>query len=215
MKHSNCINKLLVTTAAVIALSGCQTIPLAGAVSGIMGLGASSGGADILSKQAEVIVSFNVALLGLSQANAKMASALGLQEDADLALNSAKTLEAGEITGKDEISSIVTSNNQISKNIVAKMAEKQVLNDSAKAEFRSALLPYGVGVVAGINGAKQAADSLMNATADPMQIMKLGTLIYLAKEGPGLIKIFSDTTGAIIDYAKFQGIDASAIPSGL
>lgn len=208
-------NKIALTTAAVIALSGCQTIPMAGVVSGLMGGGASSSGADMVGKQAEVVASFNIALLGLSQANEKMASALGLKDAAELARNRAGCLDTASCTGKEEIESQRTNNEKIFKIIEEKMAEGEALSDDAKAEFQSALLPYGVGVVAGINGAKQAVDSLKDATSDPTQIMRLGTLIYLAKEGPGLLTSFAKTTSAITKYASNQGIDTTSMPSEL
>jgi hypothetical protein len=169
----------------------------------------------MVATQTEVVLSFNVALKGLSQAQAKMADALGLKEEAALAENNAKAFEAGSITGKDELSSKISSSKEITDKILAKMAEKGKLDDAAKAKFGSSLLPYGVGVVAGVNGAKKAVESLEAATSDPVGIMKLGTLIFLAKEGPGLIKSFVEATGAISSYASYQGISTSDLPPNL
>jgi hypothetical protein len=206
MKTIKWLSTATLATALVLSATGALALNLGNLAGGLSG-GGSKDGADMAATQTEVVLSFNIALKGLSQAQAKMAGALGLKEEAALAAENAAAFEAGSITGKDELSSKIVSSNQINEKLIAAMEAKPKLDEEAKSKFASSLPPFGIGVVAGINGIKKAVDSLQAATSDPMQVMKLGTLIYLAKEGPNLLKSFGNVTQAISAYTSYQGID--------
>lgn len=213
MKTIKWVGTASLAAALALSVTGAIAFSLGNAVGALTG-GGAKGGVDMVATQTEVVLSFNVALKGLSQAQAKMADALGLKEEAALATKNAADFEAGSITGKDELSSKIVSSSKITEKLMTALEAKPKLDEAAKSKFASGLPPYGIGVVAGINGIKKAVDSLEAASSDPMQLMKLGTLIYLAKEGPSLLKSFGNATQAISTYTSSQGIDFTA-PKGL
>jgi len=182
-------------------------------------MGGDSGGSqgDFGAAETEVVGLINSALKNLSTSQAMILDALGLKDDAAVAQQNAEDLENGSITGKDEIASKLESSQALNDKIVAKLAEKEQLDSDAKSKFGQSLLPYAKGVVSGVQAGKKAADTLKSLSANPMQLTKFGTLAYVGKEAPTMISNFVDATGAIKDFATYQGIptDDLAEASGL
>lgn len=211
------VNKLLSYTTAVIlmfSVTGCSAL---GGLGGLMGGDSGGSQGDFGAAETEVVGLINSALKNLSTSQAMILDALGLKDDAAVAQQNAEDLENGSITGKDEIASKLESSQALNDKIVAKLAEKEQLDSDAKSKFGQSLLPYAKGVVSGVQAGKKAADTLKSLSANPMQLTKFGTLAYVGKEAPTMISNFVDATGAIKDFATYQGIptDDLAEASGL
>ncbi len=196
--------------AATSIFTGCVSL------GGLMG---GSSGGDFGATEGEVVGLINTSLQNLTKSQAIMLDALDLKDEAAVAENTAKSLEDGSLTGKDELAEQIENAKSTNEKIKAEMSKNVALSEDAKRKFGTALLPYGKGVVAGISGAKKAADALKSLSSDPMNITKFGTLVYVGKEAPGLLSMFADATSSIKDFATYQGINtddlSAADESGL
>ena len=199
--------------ASVFLASGANALSLGG-IGGALG-GGSGDSVDFGATEGEVVGLINTSLKNLSKAQSIMLDALGLKDEAAVAEKNAQDLEKGDITGKDELADKIKNSKSLSDKIVAKLKQKEALSAEAKKKFGTGILPYGKGVIAGISGAKKAADALKSMSSNPMNLTKFGTLVYVGKEAPGLLSMFADATSAIKDFSTHQGIKTDELESGL
>ena len=176
--------------------------------------------ADALDQQAELMEQVTKSLTSLAGAQTLMAEALGLKEEAAIASQNATDLEAGGLTGSDDIEKRLASSDTVTDAIEAKMAEGEQLSDESKKIFASSLPPYGVGSVGMVTSAKSAATTASNLTssADPQILAKideLKSIVSFGKAAPSIISGFKDTTGSIIKFAQANNIDTSELEADI
>lgn len=183
----------------------------------VPGLGGGSGdGVDIdalTGKQSELVKSMTKALLNLSKAQAKFLEALGEKEAAIAAAMYISALEKGEAIGKDNLEKALVQSKESQKIINKKIAEQKVLEAEAKITFAKGVPPYGRGVAGlAVTGfkAKETVDSI-GSNPSPLIITKIGSLFFIAKETPGAISMFSNSTGTMIDFATMNEIDTKPL----
>lgn len=183
----------------------------------IPGLGGGSGGdvdIDALTgKQSELVNSMTKALLNLSKAQTKFLEALGEKEAAIAASMYISALEKGEAIGKDDLEKALVQSRESQKIIDKKIAEQKVLEVEAKIIFAKGVPPYGKGVAGlaftGLK-AKETVDSI-GSNPSPMIITKVGSLFFIAKETPGAISMFGNSTGTMMDFATMNKIDTKPL----
>ncbi len=180
----------------------------------LIGGGSKSGGVDVnalINDQSALLKQVSAALLELAKSQVLMADALGLKEQSAIASQNASALEAGELTGKDDMEKQITSNQEVSKAIDAKLAESKVLSAEGKSTFTKSLVPYGKGSVGMVISSKTAIDKgkSVSKIKDPTAIAKLGALISYAKRAPDLITSFVTSTSSIIKFSKANKVDTA------
>lgn len=178
--------------------------------------GGSDGDVDIdalTGKQSELVKSMTKALLNLSKAQTKFLEALGEKEAAIAASMYISALEKGEAIGKDDLEKALVQSRESQKIIDKKIAEQKVLEAEAKITFAKGVPPYGKGVAGlAITGlkAKETVDSI-GSNPSPMIITKVGSLFFIAKETPGAISMFANSTGTMMDFATMNKIDTKPL----
>ena len=180
--------------------------------------GLGGGGVDVdslLAAQGDVVKTLSSSLRNLTAAQILMAEALGLKEEAASARELSSSLESGDLSGKDDIKKAVSNSVSTQEKINSTIAEGAVLSAESKLQFGKSLLPYGkgsFGMVKTGQKAKAQAESV-SQTKNPMVLRKVGTLLYVAKNTPKLLKTFSGSTKALLKFARSNGIDTSDIES--
>ena len=167
----------------------------------------------LVDQQSALIKELNSALYHLNTSLERMLRALGLQEAADAARATAEAVKAGELTGKDEIKKVVAATKEATAAANEKMLEGVVLDAEGKVIFASSLPHYGFGsvkMVTTAQAASEAAQSLQNTT-DLTILTKVGTLLEVGMQAPGLINTFSSATSNIMKFAQDNGIDTEKL----
>ena len=169
----------------------------------------------LVNDQSALLKQVSAALLSLAQSQSIMAGALGLKEQAAIANQNASALEAGDLTGKDDMEKQISSSQEINDSILAGLAESEGMSAESKAEFAKSLAPYGKGAVGLVTSSKTAAEKAksLSGTKDFTVLKKLGTLLSFSKKAPGLISSFTSATGGIIKFSKANGIDTAELES--
>jgi hypothetical protein len=120
-------------------------------------------------------------------------------------------LEAGELTGKDDMEKQITSNQEVSEAIQDKIGESAILSEEGKKTFAKSLPHYGIGSFGIVKSAKTAiakGKSLKNIR-DLSVLKKLDSLLSYTKKAPSLIKNETNATGTIIKFCKANGVDTA------
>lgn len=176
--------------------------------------------ADALDQQAALMEQVTKSLTNLASSQTLMAEALGLKEEAAIASQNATDLEAGGLTGSDDMEKRLASSGTVTDAIEAKMAEGEQLSDESKKIFASSLPSYGMGSVGMVTSAKSAATTASNLTssADPQILAKmdeLKSIVSFGKAAPSIISGFKDTTASIIKFAQANNIDTSELEADI
>lgn len=167
----------------------------------------------LVDQQSALIKELNSALYHLNTSLERMLRALGLQEAADAANATAEAVKAGELTGRDEIKKVVAATKEATAAANEKMLEGVVLDAEGKVIFASSLPHYGFGsvkMVTTAQAASEAAQSLQNTT-DLTILSKVGSLLEVGMQAPGLISTFGSATSNIMKFAQDNGIDTEKL----
>ncbi len=178
--------------------------------------GGDSGGVDVkalTNDQSSLLKQVSAALLALAKSQALMSEALGLKEQAAIASQNAASLEAGELTGKDDMEKQIASSQEVSDAIQAKIEESEALTAKEKETFAKSLPPYGVGSIGVIRTSKTAIETSKSVlgSKDLTVLSKLGPLLSYAKKAPSLISNFTSCTSSVINFSKKNEIDTSEL----
>lgn len=173
----------------------------------------ASGGAsaDLGGQQTSLVKNFIAANVEVLKANAKMGEALGLKGKAEEAEAVAQQLTSGATVDKDSASKAATAAGDTSGAIAAKLAEKPVLDASAKAQFAAGLVNLVSGVAKYVNMGRDVSamgDGLKSAS--PMQLASLGAAAYVVSKFPAAASEMSKALKNAIDFAKSNGIEVPA-----
>lgn len=217
--------KKLIATAAVAAAAFVPGLTLAQfsmpSIPGVGKSGSTAPAAD-LSVQGDALVrGYVAASKEVLNANAKMASALGLKEKAASAEGQANSLGEGATTGNLGDSNKVVADT--SGAIAESMARKPVLDAAAKATFAAGLAHLVNGGVkyAGLGkDVTSMGNGLKGASA--MQMTKLASAAWVVSKFPASASDLYKTIQAAIAFARENGIevpgnaaDATAALGGL
>ena len=169
--------------------------------------GGGDKGPDLTGTQTELTGTLKEALINLSKSQALMAKAMGLDEQAILAEKNAEGLKSGDLGAKDDIEKSIETAASVQDAIAKKSAEKTVLDAESKAVFVSSIPFYIKGGVGAGMTAKKAVDAGKSlASAGPMALLKVGPLVAIVAEMPGLITKLSSATGQIMDFMTANDI---------
>jgi len=161
---------------------------------------------DLVAAEEDVVRMISSSLLNLTLAQVIIFEAIGLKEEAAIAEEYANSMEEGSLMGKKEMEANISKSQELNEKIVEKLEEKQDLDEDAKVMFATSLPPYAKGAMSGIQGSQRAIEIAQSIQSNPLNVLKFGTVIFVAKEAPGLISSFTATTGALQDFATYQGI---------
>jgi hypothetical protein len=169
--------------------------------------GGGNKGSDLTGSQTELTGSLKSALINLGKSQVLMAKAMGLDEQVILAEKNVKGLQAGDMGAKDEVEKRIETAASVQEAIAKKSAEKEILSAESKVVFVSSIPFYikgGVGTAMTTKKAVDAGKSL--ASAGPMALLKLGPLVAIVAELPGLLGKLGSSTKQIIDFMTANDI---------
>lgn len=173
-------------------------------------------GPDLTGTQTELTGSLKQALIDLSKSQALMAKAMGLDEQAMLAEKNQEGLKSGDMGAKDEIEKRIETAASVQEAIAKESAKKTVLDAESKAVFISSIPFYIKGGVGAGMTAKKAVDAGKSlASAGPMALLKVGPLVAIVAEMPGLISKLVSATGNIADFMTANDIDNTEMKTKL
>ncbi len=178
----------------------------------VPGLGGGAVNMDQLTgKQSQLVKSMTGALLQLTEAQSKFLEALGEKEAAIAARMYVDALKKGEAIGKDDLEKALNQTEKSQEVINKKVIEVTMLDAKAKVIFASGLPPYGKGVSGLVSTGFQAQQTVSSLDLNPMIIAKIGSLLFIAKNTPGAISLFSNSTGTMMDFATTNEIDTKPL----
>tara|TARA_B100000686_G_scaffold98166_1_gene105084 strand:+ start:1921 stop:2571 length:651 start_codon:yes stop_codon:yes gene_type:complete len=170
-------------------------------------MGGGDKGPDLTGTQTELTGNLKDALINLGKSQQLMAKAMGLDEQAMAAGKMVEGLKAGDLGAKDDVEKTIQTAASVQDAIAKKSAEKEVLGAESKAVFVSSVPFYikgGVGTFQTGKKAVEAGQSL--ASAGPMALLKLGPLVAIVAELPGLVSKLGSSTKQIIDFMTANDI---------
>ena len=173
--------------------------------------GGGDSGPDFGSKQTAVTASLTEALKNLSKSQSLMLKALGLDEKAKLSEENQKCIAAGDCGAKDDIEKALELSKSSQEAIVEEMAKGKTLDAASKAVFVSSVPFYIKGAIGTIKTGKEAVDAGKSlASAGPMALLKVGTLVTIVSNLPTLVTKLASSTGSIIDFMSNNGLEDQA-----
>jgi hypothetical protein len=205
MKRLIAIAVLTASAAAPTALFAQFSMPT------IPGLGKPAGGApaDLGGQQDSLMRNFSSANKDVLTANAKMAEALGLKDQATSAQTAANSLTEGAT--KDNLSDANKAVADTGGAIAAAMAKKPELDAASKATFATGLVSLLSGVTRYVGLSSDVKNMSMGLKgASPMQMPKLGSALYVVSNFPSSASQLSKAVQNATAFAKENGI---AVPA--
>ena len=208
MKYANLgLWKVKFFTTIFVLFTACSVYAIGfGDIGGMLG----GGGPDLSGKQSELTGSLRSALINLAKSQAIMAKALGLDEQAMLAEQNAKNMEAGDMGTKAEVEKSIEISASVQEEIAKETAKKTILDVESKAVFVTSVPFYIKGVLGSVQTGKEAvAVGQSMASLNPMALLKIGALVTIVSNLPNLISKLSSSTGQIMDFMTVNEIDNS------
>lgn len=207
----NILNKSIVSTFVFVAAMGLSASSYAFSMGGLMGggSGSSGGGANLSATQNKTAADYVAGNLLVISANTEMAQALNLDGTVATLKASSDALKAG--TSEDSIKASDVAVSKSTEEISNKLKSNPKLDAASKSHFAAGLVALVSGAVSYAKVGKDLTDSKSAvSSASPMDLMKLGELVYITKTAPGNMKNLSDALTTAISFAKGQGIPAPA-----
>ena len=170
---------------------------------------------SLSDQQSAVVVSLNSTLRNLSKSQIIFAEALDLKEVAEVAKMNSENLAKGDFAGKDKLKKVLSSSNDVQAKINKKMEENQVLSAESKVKFAKGVSPYVDGTIDAVATGKNAQTAIysLSNSRDLRVITKMGTLMYVATESPGIIELFFDSTNTLTKFMTTNGMDTEDLKS--
>ena len=199
--------RILITTFVAVSIMGASVSSYAFGLGDLTGGNNSKGGGtDLSATQTQTVNDYVAASTLLLSANGKMSEALGLKEQVAKYKETADSLTAGTSEDSNKKADEALSNG--TQAISDAMKNKPQLSAESKAKFTAGLVDLAAGTVgyAKVGKDVSSAQSAISS-ASPMQLMKLGELVYLAKSAPASIKSYSSALSSAISFAKENKIE--------
>ena len=175
-----------------------------------MSKGSANSGVDLVGQQSALVSGFVGANKDVLIANAKMAEALGLKNQAIDAQASADALGKGATDTRD-----LDATNKVANDtggaVAAALAKKPVLDAAAKSTFSLGLVSLASGSIkyaALGKGVKDMASGL--SSASPMDLPKLQSASFIVSKFPESASNLTKALKGAVDFAKNNGIEVPA-----
>ena len=214
MKYANLsLWKIKFFTTIFVLFTACSVYAFGlGDIGSMLG----GGGPDLSGKQSELTGALRGALINLSKSQVIMAKALGLDEQAMLAEQNVKSMEAGDMGTKAEVEKALEISASVQEEIAKEAVKKTVLDGASKAVFITSTPFYIKGVLGSVQTGKDATDAGKSmADLKPAALLKIGPLVTIVQNIPNLISKLSSSTGQIIDFMSANEIDNSEMKDKL
>lgn len=211
------MKKLFATAATAAAIAAAIASPALvqaqfsmPSIPGVGKLGGSSASSGDVATQGDALVRGYVsANKDVLNANARMASALGLKDQAASAASTASSLGDGATVGNLGDGNKVVSDT--SGAIAESMAKKPALDAAAKATFAEGLVHLVNGSVkyGGLGKDVSNVGKGLQA-ANPMQLSRLGSAAWVVSKFPGSASDLFKTVQTAIAFARENNIEVPA-----
>lgn len=199
----------LAVTAIALALPSLSSAQFANPLGGLMGGGKSAStnsGGDMVAQQDSLVRTYVAAGNSVLTANGYMANALGLKASSMDAAASSDAISAKDIEAQNKaISADATALADAYK------SGATLKDEQAKATYAKGLLALAVGVKKYTDMTKEAQAFASNmSSVSPLQLTKLQSGVYIAKNLPGNVTDLTKTLKSAIDFARKNGIEVPA-----
>ena len=214
MKYANLgLWKIKFFTTIFVLFTACSVYAFGlGDIGSMLG----GGGPDLSGKQSALTGALRSALINLSKSQVIMAKALGLDEQAMLAEQNVKSMEAGDMGTKDEIEKALEVSASVQEEIAKEAVKKTVLDGASKAVFITSTPFYIKGVLGSVQTGKDAVDAGKSmADLKPAALLKIVPLATIVQNIPNLVSKLSSSTGQIMDFMSANEIDNSEMKDKL
>lgn len=189
----------LVFSAAANAQLGLPSLPGKNLVGG--GAATENPG-DIVKNASNSLKSFIAAKIGLLEA-------MGLGEKVAAHKERMTALSKGDAasTSKDDLETMASIDKATGDLVQEGMSSNAKIDAKSKTLAGNSMVEYVKGLVL----AKKTVSSVSSAAKNPMALgANAGSIVYLAKEMPGIVTTGSSTTSTLISYLSANGVDTSA-----
>ncbi|MCC5840705.1 MAG: hypothetical protein JJT96_11320 [Opitutales bacterium] len=215
-------------TLSVIVILACAPVVISAQLGGLKRAAPSSAPAsaessqtDALSADAmqqELVRDFLKGNRLILQANRHFLEALVGKEEAEKYFLDAQAISGDDLSkGNLEKATVLTS--ATSAAVEEFMQKGEELSDEAKAEFARGLVPYAKGVyeTAKLRASAQRFSQTAQQEIRSANVMNASRVrgqleggLYVATQLPGYLKSLTDSTSAIFEFARNQGIEVPA-----
>jgi hypothetical protein len=188
-----------ITPVAALAQFGLPSLPGMG--------GKSAGGADLSGSQDQLVRQYVDANKTVMLANAHMADAMGLKDDAAKLRASSDSLGDGATKGNLADADKATSDTN--RKLAEKLNDNTVVLDAdAKKKYVAGLVTMASGVVkyVGMKGSFQSFASNLKGVS-PMMLPKLQTGVYIVSSLPANVKNLTAALSSATQFAKSHDIE--------
>lgn len=197
---------IIVTALLAASVLGASASCYAFGLGGLMGGSSKSSGVDLSATQTQTVNDYVAASKLLLSSDSKMSDALGLKDKVAGYKETSDSLTAG--TSTDSIKKADEAISSGTENIANAMKNKPELSAESKVKFTAGLVDLAAGTVSFSKVAKDVSSAQSAITgASPMELMKLGELVYLAKSVPGNLKNYASALSSAIAFAKTNKIE--------
>lgn len=197
----------LAITAVALAVPTLGSAQFANPLNSLMGSksAGTSTGADMGAQQDSLVRTYVAAGKNVLTANSHMTDALGIKAKSIDAAASSDSFSAKDIEAQDKA---ISAN---SAAIAEALKSGATLKDEeAKAKYAQGLLSLAVGVKKYVDMSKEAQGFASGiSSVSPLQMSKLQSGVYVAKNLPGNVTNLTATLKSAVDFARNNGV---AIP---
>lgn len=166
-------------------------------------------GPDLEGAQATTVADYVVASKLVLSADSKMAQALHLDGDIATLKATSDSLKAGASEGDLKNSDVTL--NKSTTDILASLKTNPQLDAKSKSLFAAGIGDLALGAFEYVKVGKEVSSSQSAlSSASPMQLVKLGPLVYVARTMPSNAKTFTQALTAATEFAKGQNIPVPA-----
>jgi len=171
------------------------------ALSGATG-GSSGGSAEQLATQSNIITRDFMTSFKL------FSEALDLEYDASI-LEKTTNCATGKIcTDSDDADRMVSMSEALSKKIKENQEKNKKLDQASKDKFAKGLLHYGTGIFKSSLVLSAVSNLVSESSSNPFAaIASAGVIAELTTQVPPTFSAFKNASGAVYDYANFNGIE--------
>jgi hypothetical protein len=196
---------VLAATAIALAAPTLSFAQFSNPMGGLMG-GKPSGttaGADMGAQQDSLVRIYVAAGKNVLTANGHMTDALGIKKKSIDDAASSDAFSAKDIEAQDK--AISADSAAIAEALKSGATLK---DEQAKAEYAQGLLSLAVGVKKYVDMSKEAQGFASGvSTVSPLQLGKLQSGIYIAKNLPGNVTNLTSVLKSAIDFARKNGVE--------
>lgn len=212
MKNITKLTASIILSTAVLAPSSSFAFGFGNLISNIPGLGGDSSETSKGSSVNSVVGQTNTVMVDFVTSMNLFNQALGLEKNADL-----EKTAAGCVTGKlcfteNQMEKIVSDSEALAQKLEANKKNGITLSATAKETYNKGLLSYGTGVFKSTIIIIAVSELSSQMVSNPIALIASADVIKsLSTSVPPTFSAFKNASGAIYDYASFNGIEKPEI----